>query len=207
MQTDLFSNQQELPNGLIYRPDFISREEEQALLRSLEPLPFREAKYKAYRAKRRVVRFCPEGYSPGDDEEGDFPRMPFPSFLSSVRERVCDWLAYQPQKFVHGLITEYRPGTPIGWHRDAPHFELIVGLSMGTSCRMRFRRFNAPPRQMFHLPLAARSIYVMQKDVRWQWQHSIGPVDCLRYSITMRTGAERPQPVRYPPADGGQPAR
>ena len=87
-------------------------------------------------------------------------------------------------------MTEYRPGTPLGWHRDTPEFGLIAGLSLGSACRMRFRPFPAQrgrdPRA-FDLDLAPRSLYVMQGPARWGWQHSIPSTTHLRYSITFRT--------------------
>ncbi|HEY6894144.1 MAG TPA: alpha-ketoglutarate-dependent dioxygenase AlkB, partial [Rhodanobacteraceae bacterium] len=89
----------------------------------------------------------------------------------------------------HALVTEYRPGAPIGWHRDKPAYGTVVGISLGSACRMRFR-----PWDMRHdrnaavaLELAPRSLYVMRDDIRWRWQHQIPPVKALRYSITFRT--------------------
>jgi hypothetical protein len=37
------------------------------------------------------------------------------------------------------LINEYRPGAPIGWHRDAPQYEVVAGLSLLSACHMKFR--------------------------------------------------------------------
>jgi hypothetical protein len=56
-------------------------------------------------------------------------------------------LAFLPEAFAHALVTEYRPGTPIGWHRDAPHFAVVAGVSLAGSCVMRFRPRTAKPRQ------------------------------------------------------------
>jgi hypothetical protein len=38
------------------------------------------------------------------------------------------------------LCTEYEAGVGIGWHRDKPHFGRIFGVSLGSLCRLRFRR-------------------------------------------------------------------
>jgi alkylated DNA repair dioxygenase AlkB len=91
--------------------------------------------------------------------------------------------------FVHALITEYRPGTPIGWHSDAPHFERVVGISLAGAARMRFRPYAAKNDRSaaIALELAPRSAYAMEGDVRWRWQHHIPPTRELRYSITFRT--------------------
>ena len=120
------------------------------------------------------------------DQETDFPRVEFPPFLKNVRARVAGWLQRPEDDFVHGLVTEYAPGTPIGWHRDAPHFEIVAGISLNGACRMRFRAF-ADKHTVFGIDLKPRSIYVMQDDIRWKWEHSIPPVKATRYSITLRT--------------------
>ena len=86
------------------------------------------------------------------------------------------------------LINEYRIGTPLGWHRDSPEFNLVAGVSLGAACRMRFRPF--PPRRggpVLSLDLAPRSAYQLCGDVRWRWQHSVPATKALRYSITFRT--------------------
>jgi len=94
-------------------------------------------------------------------------------------------------------VTEYTAGAPIGWHRDAPMFGDIVGVSLGTSCRMKFRPYvspkdlggaDRPARKTTHqLELLPRSAYLMRGVVRREYEHSIPPVDDLRYSITFRT--------------------
>jgi alkylated DNA repair dioxygenase AlkB len=85
------------------------------------------------------------------------------------------------------LLTEYPPGAPIGWHRDAPGFGIIVGISLLSACRMRFRRGAAPGTERLSVPLEPRSAYVLSGPARSEWQHSIPEVDTLRYSITFRT--------------------
>ena len=90
--------------------------------------------------------------------------------------------------FPHCLINEYRPGTPLGWHRDVPEFELVVGVSLAGRGRMRFRPY--PPRKgarVFVLDLEPRSVYVLRDEIRWRWQHSVAPTPELRYSVTFRT--------------------
>lgn len=92
------------------------------------------------------------------------------------------------REFVHVLCTEYPPGTPIGWHIDAPHFETIVGLSLAGKARMRFRPYAAKnDKAAIALDPERRSAYVMQGDIRWRWQHHLPPTKELRYSITFRT--------------------
>jgi alkylated DNA repair dioxygenase AlkB len=105
--------------------------------------------------------------------------------------KVAGWGGGPEDAFVHPLGTEYRPGTPIGWHRDKPEYGLVIGISLASACRMRFRPYdNQRDRNaVVTLELAPRSLYVMQGDIRWRWQHSIPPARALRYSMTFRTRA------------------
>jgi alkylated DNA repair dioxygenase AlkB len=54
---------------------------------------------------------------------------------------------------------------------------------------MQFRPYAKKNRggAAVELVLAPRSAYVMQGEIRWQWQHHIPPTRQLRYSITLRT--------------------
>jgi alkylated DNA repair dioxygenase AlkB len=196
-QAELFDSTDKLPEGLRYVPEFIDAAEETRLLAAIDELPLREAPYKQYTAKRRVFGFG----SQFDYERNTLAVAPeVPAFLASLRARVAAWIELKPDDFVHALVTEYRPGTALGWHRDAPAYGVVVGVSLAGECRMRFRRY--PPAKnadTLALELAPRSAYVMQRDARWRWQHSIAATKMLRYSITFRTlvkdtahGAHRP---------------
>ncbi len=194
-QADLFEAPAQLPHGLVYRRDFITPAEERALREAIEPLPFREARFQEYSAKRRVVRFHPPdtGDEYADNDEDKFSSRPLPPVLIDLRRTVGDWLAIDPEIFVHALVTEYRPGTPIGWHRDKPVYGIVVGISLAGWGRMRFRPLDrdAPRDSMGLLELEPRSVYVMQGPIRWEWQHSMLPAKELRYSITFRTRARQ----------------
>ena len=110
-------------------------------------------------------------------------------------------LALAPGSITHALVTEYRPGTQLGWHRDVPDFGIVVGISLGTPCTMRFRPY--PPRApdpVLVLNLAPRSMYVLDGAVRWKWQHGIVATPGLRHSITLRTLSPR---ARKLPHDTG----
>jgi alkylated DNA repair dioxygenase AlkB len=190
-QTALFEPAHDLPHGLVYQPDFLTADEEATLLAEFHLLPFNEARFQQYTARRRVVRYgegdYPASYGPAAEEIN--PRRPFPEFLVPLRRRVAQWRKMPEEVFVHALLTEYRPGTPIGWHSDAPHFEQVVGISLAGKARMRFRPYAAKPGggAAFELLLEPRSAYVMQDEIRWRWQHHIPATRELRYSITFRT--------------------
>jgi alkylated DNA repair dioxygenase AlkB len=172
-----------MPEGLLYQQDFISQDEEQALLKQIRALPLEEAKYKSFTAKRRTVSY---GGSYDFDTNQLGPAPDIPGFLLPLRDRVAALVGANP--FAHALVTEYRPGTELGWHRDVGEFELVVGVSLAGRCRMRFRHY--PPEKgtkIFTLELEPRSVYVLRDEIRWRWQHSVAATKELRYSITFRT--------------------
>jgi alkylated DNA repair dioxygenase AlkB len=194
-QAELFDEAPPLPHGLVYRPEYITRAEEADLIEAIGPLPFREARFQEYFARRRVVHFHPSADAvayDASDEADTVSGGPLPPFLGALFRRLAVWLAIDPASFVHALVSEYRPGTPIGWHRDKPAYGIVVGLSLAGRGRMRFRPSEARARQhkMFLLELEPRSVYVMRGPIRWQWQHSMLPTRELRYSITFRTRAD-----------------
>ncbi|MGZ8260074.1 MAG: alpha-ketoglutarate-dependent dioxygenase AlkB [Caldimonas sp.] len=176
-----------LPSGWDYRPDFIAEDEEAALLAFLATLPLHEARYKGYTARRRVAHF---GSAYDFDDNRLLPAPPMPAELEPLRAKAAAWVGEPPEAFVNALVAEYRPGVPLGWHRDVPDYETVVGVSLAGTARMRFRRYPpvAPKKQgVVSLELAARSAYVLRAEARWGWQHSVAPTPALRYSITFRT--------------------
>ena len=187
LQADLFGVSP-LPIGLEYHAAFLTHDDEAALLDVIPELPFREAKFQQYTARRRVVRYG-RIYDADNGEWRD--GEPLPAWLAAVRQRVAAARNVAEDRFIHALVTEYRPGTPIGWHRDKPEYGIVVGISLANPVRMRFRPYdNRQDRSaVIALELAPRSLYVMQDDVRCRWQHSIPPARALRYSITFRTRA------------------
>lgn len=160
-----------LPEGFVYLERFLSPPQESDLLEKLGALPFEEARYRQYTARRRIVMYEPE----------------VPPWLQPLRSRVAQWMDLDPAELCHALINEFRPGTPLGWHRDAPHYGRVAGVSLGGWARMRLRRYPRGPDKPVVLELAPRSAYRMEGAARWQWQHSISPTPELRYSITFRT--------------------
>jgi alkylated DNA repair dioxygenase AlkB len=191
-QPGLFDAPQELPQGLLYEPGFLSAGEEASLLADIAPLPLREAKFREYFAKRRVAHFHDAADVPAYDDGGadTFTSGPLPAFLVAVREKVARRLGIAADSLVHVLVSEYRPGTPIGWHRDKPVYGIVAGISLAGTAQMRWRPYaHQDARHTVTLDLAPRSLYVMRDAIRWQWQHSMPPVKQLRYSITLRTRA------------------
>lgn len=191
-QAGLFDDPQALPQGLLFVPGFLSPDDERTLLAAIAPLALREAKFREYFAKRRVAHFHDEDDAPRyDDESADaFTSGPLPPFLQALRDRVAAHLGLPQRAFIHALVSEYRPGTPIGWHRDKPAYGIIAGLSLAGVGTLRFRPYLAQDaRHTVSLELAPRSLYVMRGPIRHAWQHSMPPMRGLRYSITLRTRA------------------
>ena len=138
-QEELFESEFRGPPGFVYQPAFITREEELALLDIIRGLPLQEAKFQQYTARRRTVRYGTE-YRPRVKAPDAAPGIP--DFLFPLRDKVARWIELPAESFVHGLVTEYRPGTPLGWHREAPDYEAIAGVSLGGACRMRLRQYQ-----------------------------------------------------------------
>jgi len=186
-QRDLFATAPAYPDGLVYAPDFLDASEEAALLEQISALPVSEAKYRGFVARRRTMHF---GFGYDFTSNRLQPAPALPTFLLTLRERVARWSGVATESFEQGLVTEYRPGTPIGWHRDVPQFGIVVGISLASACRMRFRPYPPPAdwvKRAFTLDLAPRSAYLLKDTIRWDWQHSIPDVRSLRWSITFRT--------------------
>jgi alkylated DNA repair dioxygenase AlkB len=174
------------PEGFRYTEEFISLQEETELLAHIRNQPLHEAEYKQYTAKRRILSFGSE-YDFSSNEL--LPGPPLPEFLLPLRKKVAAWVDVPPEKFAHALLTHYPAGTALGWHRDVPNFEIIVGVSLLGPCRMRFRPYPATKgsRGQLAIELEPRSAYVLQGDVRWHWQHSIPATPGERYSVTFRS--------------------
>lgn len=181
----------DLPEGFSYRQEFISIAEEAELAQAIAAVEFSNFEMRGVVARRRVA-FFGATYDSSREASG-----PIPGFLLPLRRRIAEWAGVEPEAFAMALINEYRPGAPIGWHRDAPQYGIIGGISLLASCRMKFRKYVAPrdvepgrkaARKTTHeIELLPRSAYLITRSARSQYEHSIPAVSALRYSITFRT--------------------
>jgi len=180
----------DLPEGFEYRDEFITADEETRLVKHINSIAFATFEMRGVVAKRRVAFFG------ASYDRSDAPSPAIPEFLFDVRARLASWAGVQAEAFAMALINEYRPGAPIGWHRDAPQYDITAGVSLLSSCRMRLRPYVSPAeaaqrrerRQTTHdLALPRRSAYVISGAARSRYEHSIPAVANLRYSITFRT--------------------
>jgi alkylated DNA repair dioxygenase AlkB len=173
------------PAGLTYVPDLLGPAEEAALLEVLGSWEYDAVVLHDQPARRTVRHF---GVRYRFDPPAVVPGEPLPADLVALRQRCAALTATDPERLVEALVTRYPPGATIGWHRDAPMFgPTVVGVSLRSSCLLRFQRRVAGQRQVFEQPLAPRSAYLLAGAARASWQHSIPPVAGLRYSVTFRS--------------------
>ena len=187
----------DLPEGFHYRDNFITADEESSLVREIERIEFAAFEMRGVVAKRRVA-FYGQSYDEG-------PARPIAEFLLPVRARLAEWAGIDSDAFAMALLNEYRTGAPIGWHRDAPQYGIVAGISLLSGARMKLRPYVSPsalarspkraPRKTTHeIDLVPRSAYLITAAARSDFEHSIPPAERQRYSITFRTLRDRGKP-------------
>jgi hypothetical protein len=174
------------PLGFHYRDDFITDADERVLLEAIADVAFADFEMRGVVARRRVAFF--------GDSYDRAAAGPLPTFLLPLRAKIAHWSGIDSEAFAMALINEYRPGSPIGWHRDAPQYDIVAGISLLSACRMKFRPYRSPSastplrRSATHeILLDRRSAYLMTAESRQAYEHHIPPVAQLRYSVTFRT--------------------
>jgi hypothetical protein len=174
------------PAGFHYHEDFITDADERVLLEAIADVAFADFEMRGVIARRRVAFF-------GQSYDGT-AAGPLPAFLLPLRAKTAQWCGIDSDAFAMALINEYRPGTRIGWHRDAPQYDIIAGISLLAACRMKLRPYRSPSaptssrRSATHeMVLDRRSAYLMTGKSRQAYEHHIPPVAQLRYSVTFRT--------------------
>lgn len=177
------------PAGLFYFLNFLSTQEEEELLITIEKLDYYDFVLQGVAAKRKVRHygFSYEFYSPSVQRIDDFPL-----WLNILRVKAAPLAGMESAELEQALIARYTPGAGIGWHRDAPAFgPVVLGISLASDDAMRFRRLKDDVYQMYKQPLSRGSLYVLSGAARSVWQHSLAPAKQLRYSITFRTVREQ----------------
>jgi alkylated DNA repair protein (DNA oxidative demethylase) len=183
-QLDLIPEPAAEPEGLVYCPDFITADEERALVAAIAAQELKPFEFQGFLGNRRTISF---GHHYAFDGSGLREAAPIPDFLAEVRARAAALAGIETEALQHALLIEYAPGAEIGWHRDRPVFGDVVGISLLAPARMRFRRRQGDKWQRTALIAEPRSAYLLRGPAREQWEHSIPPMDALRYSITFRT--------------------
>jgi alkylated DNA repair dioxygenase AlkB len=177
-----------LPEGFKYQPDVITIDEERELVREIEALPLKEFQFQGFTGKRRVLSF---GWRYDFNDRALQKADDIPAFLLPLRERAARFASLGPTDLQHVLVTEYSPGTAIGWHRDKAMFAEVVGISLLSAARFRLRRKVADKWERAAIVVEPRSAYLLSGPARTEWEHSIPEVERLRYSITFRNFRER----------------
>ncbi len=181
-QVDLFT--EPLVAGLEYQPDFIGTEEESALIERLQAMDFTPFRFHGWTGNRKTQSF---GWRYDFDNASFQPTEPIPNWIEPLRRKAATLAGIAPDEIAHVLLARYDPGAGIGWHKDRSVFDLVVGVSLGTPATLRFRQRGVSGFRRFSLPVEARSAYLLSREARNDWEHSITPGDQLRFSITLRT--------------------
>ena len=172
-----------LPEGFKYQPELIGAAEEEALLRHVRELPFKEFEFHGFTGKRRTVSY---GWHYDFSAQALRPAEEMPPFLLSLRDTAARFAGISPERFQQALVIEYDAGASIGWHRDKQVFGEVIGISLLSPCRFRFRRKAGSSWDRISISAEPRSAYLLRGASRTEWEHSIPAVDSLRYSITYR---------------------
>ena len=176
-----------LPEGFAYRADLVAPRDEEELLARLRGLQLQAFEFHGFTARRRTISF---GW------HYDFARArldkaeEIPDWLLPLREAAAGFAGLAPERLAHVLILEYSPGSSIGWHRDKKSFGDVIGISLLSPSRLRFRLKAGSRWQRASLVVEPRSAYLLRGPSRTEWEHSIPAVEALRYSITFRTLAK-----------------
>ncbi len=181
-QPDLFGPP--LLPGLTYHDDIISYAEEAALIVRIEGAELAPFKFQQWEGKRLTRSY---GWT-YDFRTGRFaPGEPIPDWTGSLRRKAACFAGLAPEDFEQLLLIQYGAGAGIGWHRDRPVFEHVVGISLGAPATMRFRRRAGARFDRATAQLAPRSIYHLSGAARDDWEHSIAAMAEPRWSVTFRT--------------------
>jgi alkylated DNA repair dioxygenase AlkB len=183
----LFPVGPELPEGFSYQPGFISLEEEERLLAETRKIALHPMIFQGYEAKRKVASF---GYDWSFEKRLLSKGKDIPAAFHELIRKVAGQFGLNSEDFAELLLTEYPIGSVINWHRDAPPFDIIIGISLLSDCKFRLRPYNKSRQgrgSVISLPVSRRSLYIMKGEARSEWEHSIAPVKQVRYSITLRT--------------------
>ena len=170
--------------GLELQENFVSESEERALIARIDQLGLSPFQFQGWTGKRLTRSF---GWRYDFDNASFTQAEPIPDWLLPVRERAAAMASLEPDEFAHALVIRYDPGAGIGWHRDRPQFDRVVGISLGAQVTMRFRQRTDSGFRRATVRLEPRSAYLLTGEVRERWEHSIAAHDALRFSITFRS--------------------
>jgi alkylated DNA repair dioxygenase AlkB len=173
-----------MPNGFRYQEDIISEADEAALVASLATLELKPFEFHGHVGNRRVTSF---GLRYDYARRAVEPAERFPLFIEGLRKKAAAFAGKDVDEIEQGGVNQYPPGAGIGWHKDKPQFGVIVGVSLLAPAILRLRLPMGTSWIRKSQTLKPRSIYILEGEARTRWEHSIPPVESLRYSLTFRT--------------------
>lgn len=173
--------------GLSLHEEFVGADEETELLARLSEVELTPFQFRGYEGKRLTHSY---GWRYDFKDQSFRETESLPQWLHPVRDRAAAFAGLAPEEFVHALLIRYDPGAGIGWHKDRPVFEHVVGISLGAATVMNLRRREGSRFQRLKLPLPPRSAYHLSGEVRHEWEHGIVAHEALRFSITFRSLSE-----------------
>ena len=182
-QYALFAEDSLVP-GLTLVDQAVSVDEERALEAHIDAAPLAPFQFGQWEGKRLTTHYG-SGYDFSSHRLADAP--PLPEWLIALRDKLAPQVAVEPGLFEAALLIRYDPGAGIGWHRDRPQYDKVLGLSLSAPCVLRLRRRTASGFERRNIELSPRSLYLLTGEVRREWEHSIVPMDVTRRSITLRT--------------------
>jgi alkylated DNA repair dioxygenase AlkB len=183
-QLSFFESRPDTPEGFKYEGNIVSVEAEARLLENIQSLPFRDFEFHGFTGKRRVVSF---GWKYDFNERLLHEAEDVPLFLLPLRGLAARFAGLDEDLLRHALVTEYGKGAAIGWHRDKSVFDEVIGVSLLAPCLFRLRRKIGEKWERVSVTAEPRSMYLLSGPSRTEWEHSIPPVDALRYSVTFRS--------------------
>lgn len=173
--------------GLVTQGEFVTPAEEQDLIDRIGGIELTPFQFRGYEGRRLTHSF---GWRYDFKDSSFRETEPIPAWLLPLRERAADFAGLRADDFVHVLLIRYDPGAGIGWHKDRPVFEHVVGVSLANRTVMSFRQRDEQRFRRVKVPLPPRSAYLLTGEVRHEWEHGIAGHHALRFSITFRSLSE-----------------
>jgi alkylated DNA repair dioxygenase AlkB len=182
-QIELFAPETMPVPGLGFRENAISPAIERELIDHIDRIDLPHFPFQGWTSKRRTRSF---GWLYNFNTSDFGPTDPIPDFLLPLRACAASFASMDANAIVQASIIKYEPGAGIGWHKDRPELDVVIGVSLGAPATMRFRRRTDRGFDRAAILLPPRSIYHLDGEVRHAWEHSINPGIATRWSITFR---------------------
>lgn len=183
-QGELFAVNAPAVPGLSLVPAAVSEGEEAELIARIDAAPLEPFEFGQWRGKRMTAHYG-RAYDFSRNRLEEAP--PLQGWLTALRDKLAPLAGLAPDTLQAALLIRYDPGAGIGWHRDRPQYGEVLGLSLGADCTMRLRQRTEAGFERRKLLLPARSLYRLSGEVRWEWEHSIAPMEETRWSVTFRS--------------------